>query len=182
MIPLCLLSFAGFSATKGKVNFPARSIMFSWSCSLSSCDLSHVELMGSCHNYTTLLDMKVGHCNPPSCLHTHLHTHHHNIQYFFFSRYWQDSSRLCAFVVLDTAQIKSVWLQHVSNWLLPLMASSSQIYTCRIRTKLFLCCIVLIGQTDNWSERYCCGSCRPDLCLKIEFSCLFEAVCVFRVL
>lgn len=54
---------------KREVNFLARSIMFSWSCSLSSCDLSHIELMGSCHNYTTLLDMKAGHCiSPPLSL------------------------------------------------------------------------------------------------------------------
>lgn len=67
-------NLAALSATKGEVDFPAWGIMFSRSCSLSSCDLSHIQLMGSCHNYTTLLDMKAGHCPPTPTPLSHTHT------------------------------------------------------------------------------------------------------------
>lgn len=37
----------------------ARSIMFSRSCSLSSCDLSYARLMAACRDSNVLLDLKV---------------------------------------------------------------------------------------------------------------------------
>lgn len=43
-----------------RVYLLARSIMFSWSCSLSCCDLSHVRLMAACRDNNALLDLKVG--------------------------------------------------------------------------------------------------------------------------
>lgn len=57
--------------------------MFSWSCSLSSCDLSHIGLMGSCHNYIALLGMKAGHCTPSISLPSSLS---HTQSPHFFSR------------------------------------------------------------------------------------------------
>lgn len=67
--------------------------MFSWGCSLSCCDLSHVELMGSCHKSATLSEMKAERS-------AHTHTHAHTIPFFSFSFFlshpkcWQDGSRL----------------------------------------------------------------------------------------
>lgn len=148
--------------------------MLSWSCSLSCCDLSHVELMGSCHNFTTLLDMKAGHCTPPLA-----HTPSHNP--FIFSKRWQDGSRLCLIssghcgnqkhVVSPSDQLIAAKQFFFANshdfppeysctWQ-PLHREISDLYLQHNIRSLFAASL----ETDKQriKVKYFCGHCQPDL-------------------
>lgn len=98
LFPLWLNSTERHIRKQG-IFWPPRSIMFSWGCSLSCCDLSHVELMGSCHKSATLSEMKA-----ERSAHTHTRAHTHiraltqSLSFLFFPLFhpkcWQDGSRL----------------------------------------------------------------------------------------
>lgn len=92
--------------TRRRAGFSSLKNMFSWSCSLSFCDLYYIELMCSCHVYSILLDMKARLCPlSPFLMHMFLHT---NTSFKKKRKCWQDNLRLLS-QAEGIAEIENMW-------------------------------------------------------------------------